>query len=80
VNFAAAVGGKRKADASGTQQGSKSQKPSQSVTCTICKVRQTQHVSKTCLICAAVAKKAAAGRAQAAAAPAAAAAAPAAGP
>ena len=80
VNFAAAVGGKRTADASGTQQGSKSQKLPQSVTCTICKVRQTQHVSKTCLSCATAAKKAAAGRAPAAAAPAAAAAAPAAGP
>jgi hypothetical protein len=74
VSFAAAFGGKRKADASGTQQGGKLQKSAQMVTCTVCKVRKTQHASRTCLSCATSAKKAAVGRAPAAAAPTAAAA------
>jgi len=81
VSFAAAVGGKRKADAPGAQQGTKAQKSPQMFMCTVCEVRKTNHASKICLSCATAAKKAAAAAAPAAAvAPAAAAAAPVAGP
>jgi hypothetical protein len=78
VSFAAAMTGKRKADA---PQGGKPQKSSTGtpVTCTVCKKNKTIHASKVCLACA-QAKKAASAPAAAAAAPAAAAAAPAAGP
>ena len=81
VSFAAAFGGKRKADAPGAQQGTKAQKSPQMFMCTVCEVRKTNHASKICLSCATAAKKAPAAAAPAAAvAPAAAAAAPAAGP
>ncbi len=79
VSFAAAFGGKRKADASRAQQVTKAQKSPQMVTCTVCKARKTTHASKICLRCATSAKKEPAAAAPAvAAAPAAAAAAPAA--
>ena len=81
VSFAAAFGGKRKADAPGAQQGTKAQKSPQMFTCTVCEVRKTNHASKICLSCATAAKKAPAAAAPAAAvAPAAAAVAPVAGP
>jgi hypothetical protein len=78
VSFAAAVTGKRKADA---PQGGKPQKPSTGapVTCTVCKKNKTIYVSKVCLACAQT-KKAPSSPAAAAAAPDTAAAAPAAGP
>jgi hypothetical protein len=60
VSFAAAFGGKRKADAPGVQQGTKAQKSAQMITCTVCKVRKTNHASKICLSCATAAKKASA--------------------
>ena len=81
VSFAAAFGGKRKADAPGAQQGTKAQKSPQMFMCTVCEVRKTNHASKICLSCATAAKKAPAAAAPAAAvAPAAAAVAPVAGP
>ena len=81
ITIAAAVGGKRKADAPGAQQGTKAQKSPQMFMCTVCEVRKTNHASKICLSCATAAKKAAAAAAPAAAvAPAAAAVAPVAGP
>ena len=78
VSFAAAMAGKRKADA---PQGGRPQKSSAGapIACTVCKKNKTTHPSKVCLSCA-QAKKAAGAPAAAAAAPAAAAAAPAAGP